>query len=130
MSAAADRARQAALDGARAAVRDAAEAILRDSDASLPVGDPAQDPDPSFALVEHGRITYSDDGLVATVHYDGPYAAKQHEAQHFEHPRGGKPKFLEDALKAKLPELPGIVAGEVRARIDKERRRARANARR
>ena len=77
------------------------------------------DPDPNTALVEHGTvtITHTETGPVATIHYDGPYAAFQHENQHAQHPRGGSSKFLSNALKAKLPELEGLVAGKVRARI-------------
>ena len=117
MSAIGRRVRDMTREAAHEALREVAEDILRESDASLPVGDPADDPDPAFALVEHGHITFSEDGLVATIHYDGPYAAKLHEAQHFEHPRGGKAKFLADPTKAIVPRLDGIVAGKVRARL-------------
>jgi len=101
------------------ALKEAAEEVLAESNANLPVGDPAVDPNPGFALVEHGTvtITHTETGPVATIHYDGPYAAFQHENQHAHHPRGGKSKWLEDALKSKLPELEGLVAGKVRARI-------------
>ncbi len=107
---------QAALEDA---LKEAAEDVLAESNANLPIGDPAVDPDPNTALVEHGTvtITHTETGPVATVSYPGPYAAWQHENQHAKHPRGGKSKFLSDSLKAKLPELEGIVADKVRARI-------------
>lgn len=120
MSGLGERTRRQVLAAARAALRDAAEQVLAASDADLPVGDPAQDPDPGFALVEHGSIRYSHDGLVATIRYEGPYAAKLHEAQSYSHPRGGKAKFLEDSLKEIVPRLEGIVAGKVRARVTRE----------
>ncbi len=99
------------------ALKEAAEEVLAESNANLPIGDPAEDPNPAFALAEHGTVTMSEDGDMATIHYDGPYAAWLHENQHAHHPRGGKARFLEDALKSKLPEPEGIVAGKVRARI-------------
>jgi hypothetical protein len=109
-------------DAAADALRDAAERVKARSDADIPVGDPAKDPAPLFALRERGtvEVTTDPDGRhVATVRYPGPYAAKLHEAQGLEHPRGGKPKFLEDALKAELPHLADAVAGAVRARVSR-----------
>ncbi len=102
--------------GARDALEEAAEQVRAAAARDIPKGDPAADPDPAFALREHGRVEMSPDGLYVTVRFDGPYAAWQHENQHAEHPRGGKAKFLEDNLKELLPRLQNIVAGEVRAR--------------
>jgi hypothetical protein len=99
------------------ALQEAAERILAASDADLPVGDPEQDPDRTASLIANGEISLDPEGRTATIRYRGPYAAKQHEARSFEHPRGGKSKFLEDALKAEIPQLGGVVAGKVRARV-------------
>ena len=106
-------------EAAHDALRKVAEDILAEADRNIPVGDPTEDPDPGFALVEHGKVEYSHGGRVATIRYDGPYAAYLHEAQTIEHPRGGKAKFLEDALKRNIPELGRVVAGEIRARIQR-----------
>jgi len=107
---------QAALEDA---LKEAAERV-RDHAAELaPKTDPEHDPDPAVTLAESGRVEMAEDGLSASVIFDGPYAAKQHEALHFEHPHGGQPKYLSDAVKAEVPELAGIVAGKVRARIKK-----------
>lgn len=99
------------------ALKEAAEEVLAESNANIPVGDPAVDPNPGFALAEHGKVTMSEDGDMATVSYPGPYAAWLHENQLAKHPRGGSSKFLSNALKTKLPELENIVASKVRARI-------------
>ena len=70
-----------------------AQVIKQLVQADLPVGDPAVDPDPSYALRDHVDIDVV--GNMVTITVEGPYAVKLHEAQQFRHPRGGKAKFLE-----------------------------------
>ncbi len=41
------------------------------------------------------------DKVTATVGYSLPYALRQHEELNYDHPRGGKAKFLEDPLNEK-----------------------------
>ena len=94
----------------------AAEELKRRTIPDIPPTDPANDPDPSVNLRENVNITPQPDGTVI-VSVDGPHAAKQHEDQRLEHPRGGGPKFLERNVKNLMPELPRIVAGEVRANM-------------
>jgi hypothetical protein len=79
---------------------------------------------PSFALREHGHIRkrQTRTGVKFTVFYDGPYDVWQHENLHAEHPRGGGPKFLENALKLYMPLIERAVAGEVRQSMPKTRR--------
>lgn len=38
-------------------------------------------------------------GAEAVISFNTPYAAKQHEELEYDHPRGGKPKYLEDNVK-------------------------------
>ncbi|MEJ7790181.1 MAG: hypothetical protein WKF29_09900 [Thermoleophilaceae bacterium] len=105
--------RQAMAD----ALQEAAERIHDHAAELAPKTDPEHDPDPAVTLAESGRVEMSEDGLSASVIFDAPYAAKQHEALHFKHPHGGQPKYLENALKAEIPGLAGIVAGKVRAQL-------------
>jgi hypothetical protein len=119
-----DRARRTAEAAATRALRDLAEQVLEESNRNIGVGDPAVDPDPSFALREHGHIRkrQTRTGVKFTVFYDGPYDVWQHENLHAEHPRGGGPKFLENALKLYMPLIERAVAGEVRQSMPKTRR--------
>lgn len=38
-------------------------------------------------------------GAEAEISFNTPYAARQHEEMEWEHPRGGKAKYLEDNVK-------------------------------
>jgi hypothetical protein len=99
----------------REGLRRAAEQVLEQASRNAPDGDPALDPDPNVSLAASGRIVEDGDGLV--VIFDAPYAAKQHEAQHLKHPRGGGAKYLESALTEIIPRLEKIVAGDVLAHM-------------
>lgn len=116
MSDVGSRAEQQAQAAGDETLRDAGEELMRMALAELPKGDPAEDPDPAVALAELGYIREVHPGVIA-VGFRGPYAAKLHEAKHYNHPRGGKAKFLEDPLKALIPHLQGIAAGKLRARF-------------
>jgi len=106
--------------GAADGLDDASGLVRARTIENLPVGDPADDPDEAVALRDHVNITRHDPGY-HTVSVDTAYAAKQHEDRALKHPRGGGPKFLEDALKQTVGELEGIVAGRVRARVQRRR---------
>lgn len=81
----------------------------------MPAHDPVRDPDPLMNLRERIRVVVV--GMVRRIIVDTPYAAKQHEALWFEHPRGGGPKYLERAVLETIPLMQGIVASKVRARL-------------
>lgn len=74
------------------------------------------------APVEEGTLrgsahieTFTSGNAVAKeVSFTTPYAARQHEETTYEHPKGGKAKYLEDALKENVPRLEGLVAAVVR----------------
>jgi hypothetical protein len=102
-------------NAAREGLRDFAQAVLDLAAQNIGVGDPAQDPDPALVLAMSGHITEHDDGLA--VAFDAPYAAKQHEDQHLEHPRGGGPKYLERALTTLAPTATQFMASKVSARL-------------
>lgn len=93
------------------AIRKAAEDIRNAAAENVPVGDPSEDPDPALALASTGQVIPDGDGYI--ILFSTPYAAKQHEDHRLHHPRGGKPKYLEDEVKAMVPKLEGIVASEV-----------------
>lgn len=103
---------------AREALAKAAHRVLEDSNEHIGVGDPSKDPAPGFTLSEHGHVEVLPDGQRAVVWYEGPYAAWQEQNEHAKHPRGGGPHFLSNALKKMVPQLEGIMAGEIRAHID------------
>lgn len=84
----------------------------------MPAHDPVRDPDPLMNLRERIRVIRDAPHRWRIV-VDTPYAAKQHEALWFDHPRGGGPKYLERAITETIPEMEGILASKVRARMNK-----------
>lgn len=104
-------------DAERAALIAFAHRVLRTARELAPkTPPPGVDPDPGVTLADSGKVVPMPDGSVWVV-FDAPYAAKQHEARHFQHPQGGQAKFLEEALKRHRHELEGIVASAVGARL-------------
>lgn len=51
------------------------------------------------------EVGWRGDRITATISFNTPYAAIQHEDTSFRHPRGGKAKYLEDPLKAEAPKM-------------------------
>lgn len=95
-------------------LEDFANAVLEVAKRNVGVGDPAEDPDPLVSLAASGRVERHGPG-VAVVVFETAYAVKQHEAQHFEHPRGGGAKYLERALTELAPRFEHFVAERVSA---------------
>lgn len=50
----------------------------------------------------------------ASVYFDTPYAARQHEEVGWRHPKGGQAKYLETAVLEERGNAQRIVAAEVR----------------
>ncbi len=101
------------------ALRAEAERIGLAAALSVPIGDPTEDPDPQIALRNSWTVD-SRPGLrgpVAAITFDTAYAKRQHENQRLKHPRGGKAKYLEDAVKAEIPTLAAKVAARIRGDI-------------
>lgn len=44
------------------------------------------------------RTSEKKDGISAEVGFNAPYALKQHEELHYNHPKGGQAKYLESVL--------------------------------
>jgi hypothetical protein len=74
------------------------------------------------APIEEGTLRASGDVRVVTgrgagvavVSFNTPYAAKQHEELEYEHPRGGRAKYLEANLKAMAPAYRARIAAAFR----------------
>jgi hypothetical protein len=92
-----------------------AELIIERARIYMPAHDPVRDPDPTANLAEMIHFRWLPDGSIE-VYVEGPYAAKQHEAMWFKHPRGGGPKYLERAVTEIAEEMPGLIKAEVEAR--------------
>lgn len=102
-------------DGAEQGLLEAGHILLERARAQAPIGTPPDDEHPG-RLKESGRVDLSPDGRSVVVSFNTPYAAKQHEDQRLHH-AGGKAKYLEDPLKQMIPQLPDILGGEVRKRV-------------
>lgn len=73
---------------------------------------PFQDGD----LEGSAAVTVVNDRKVA-VHYNTPYAVKQHESLHFRHPRRGQAKYLEDPFNAHRETMKKIIARAVERQL-------------
>jgi hypothetical protein len=65
-------------------------------------------------VVDGGEIPEGTKPIV-TIGFSVPYAAAQHEHDEFNHPRGGRSKYLQTAIQDKADMLPGAIkesAGE------------------
>lgn len=67
------------------AVRDGAEFLLEDANRTAPIEE--------GTLIRSGQVSV--DGLTASVSYDTPYAARQHEDTRLRHDEGRRAKWLE-----------------------------------
>jgi hypothetical protein len=103
------------VEGGREGLRELAERILETSNNNIGVGDPELDPNLAISLREAGKVVEEGNGFI--IVYDTAYAAKQHEALTFKHPRGGGPKYLERSLIEHMRDLDEVVASHVRANM-------------
>jgi hypothetical protein len=111
-----DRVRRELQDAANKAVEDLAEEVRRAAVVDAPPTDPTDDPNPAVSLRDSSyveRVPGAQDQARFEVGFRTAYAAKQHEAQHYKHPRGGVPKFLERNVTAAAARMEGRVAAEV-----------------
>lgn len=71
--------------------------------------------------IEEGTLsrsgTTSVDGLKASVSYDTPYAARQHEEMGWQHDAGRSAKYLEKPLNAERGTAAKIVADTIRGEV-------------
>jgi len=59
-------------------------------------------------VVDGGEIP-EDTKPIVTIGFSVPYAAAQHEHDEFNHPRGGRSKYLQTAIQDKADMLPGAI---------------------
>jgi hypothetical protein len=90
--------------GTERGAREAAEHILSKSNQRVPIED--------LRLMQSGKV--SQEGGIAVVSYDTPYALKQHEDQRLTHDPGRTSKYLENAFNAEKREALEIIARELR----------------
>lgn len=109
--------RRAAEMGLDDALVDAAQLVVDRAIELMPEHDPVRDPNEAINLADAISIEPDPEGRTLMIVVRAPYAAKQHEAKHFDHPRGGGPKYLERALLEIVPEFPQMIASRVRARM-------------
>lgn len=88
------------------ALKKAGQTALKESNTLVPVDD--------ADLKKTGRVNIDD--LTVQVSYTGLNAVLQHENLDYQHPNGGQPKFLEQAVRNINPER--IIADEMRRRLD------------
>jgi hypothetical protein len=107
-----------------------ANAVLEAAKRDIPIGDPAEDPDPAVSLAASGRIVMDVAPLTgrvtAYITFDTPYAIKQHESFHLHHPRGGGPRFLENNVLEHAAAMNDELAVVVSATTRKGRTRRKA----
>lgn len=53
-------------------------------------------------------------GIQITVGYGLPYALRQHEEQEYEHPKGGKAKYLEDPYKENIDKYMKYIGNSIK----------------
>ncbi|WP_202865060.1 hypothetical protein [Serinicoccus sediminis] len=99
--------RRAAREGAERGVYLAGEHLLTESRANAPIDE--------GTLRGTGAVYH--DGLTATVGFDGPYAARQHEELDWHHPRGGQAKYLEEPMQTEQPVIRSLIAQAIRSRL-------------
>lgn len=63
------------------------------------------------------RPTGDNPKIVGEVGFDCEYAAEQHEELAYNHPRGGKAKYLEDVLKEKSGDYVNVIGECVRGAL-------------
>lgn len=100
------------------AVEDLAHDVLRAAQADAPPSPPpGEDPHPEITLRERGyveRLPTLQEQAAYEIGFRAPYAAKVHEDFRLQHPRGGKPKYLERNVAAAAARMEGRIAASVR----------------
>ncbi len=98
-------AREAALQ----ALHDGAEHILTEAIDETPID--------TGTLRRSGTVTDAPAEWAVYISFNTPYAVVQHERLDFNHPRGGKAKYLEDPFNRNLPAVTRLVEERVRAAL-------------
>lgn len=108
-----DEVREAMLDGAERAVRVIVEDLVGAGQLEAPVETG------HLRGSGHAEVDRRGDRVLGRARFSTPYAAKQHEETTYQHPTGGKAKYLEDPLKARLSRYNGAIARSVEREVAK-----------
>lgn len=116
-----DRLSRELIDALREGLLESAQHVKDLAVANTPVGtaeDEARSRERYGKTLNESAVIHDDQQFGVIVEFEGlPYAVKQHEDLGLRHPRGGGPKYLENALKAVAPTMEAVVAARVRARL-------------
>src|SRR3954463_8440664 len=108
-------------EGGRSALPAIGEELKRRA-IELTPPDPQRDPDPALRLRDDFKVRVYGDFV--SVSNENPYAVKQHEALQFDHPNGGRAKYLERPANEMAKELAAHFAEAIaRERSGRTRRR-------
>ncbi|GAA3289227.1 hypothetical protein ACFFON_15460 [Arthrobacter citreus] len=80
----------------------AGEHILQVSNTKVPIEE--------ATLERSGVVSTGPENFTATVSYDTPYAARQHEEMNYRHDNGRSAKFLENAFNSETDAVRTIIA--------------------
>lgn len=105
-------------EAAERAVSVAAHDLLGRAQRAAPVEEGTLRASGVVEMEEHARGALPGHAIVATVSFNTPYAARQHEEITWKHPRGGKAKYLEDELKAMTPRYERVIGESIRAALE------------
>lgn len=65
-------------------------------------------------LADSGATDVDEGSLTASISYDTPYAARQHEELDWRHDAGRQAKYLEQPLSTEAQAVVDIIGGEIR----------------
>lgn len=89
-----------------------AEAILHDAILEAPVDEGTLR---GSGHIEESPVGLGPDVIAREVSFTTPYAARQHEETTWNHPKGGKAKYLSDPLKARAYDGQRLIQAAVTA---------------
>jgi hypothetical protein len=95
--------------GAATGLKLAAEHLLQVSRGLVPIEE--------ATLERSGVADVDEDDLVASVSYDTPYAARQHEELTWRHDPGRQPKYLEQPLEDEADTMMRLFAAAIRREL-------------
>lgn len=65
-------------------------------------------------LQQSGSVYVTNGGADGAISYNTPYAVRQHESMHYNHPNGREAKFLENTMKNDGDKARDYVANEIK----------------
>lgn len=108
-----DLAKKIAKEAALSAIHDGALHILSEAVDEAPVdtGD----------LRGSGKVEDMPEEQATVISFNEPYALRQHEELNYNHPKGGKAKYLEDPFNRNISKVNKLIKDRVKTALQKER---------